>query len=233
MTHIRTLVFDLDGTLVETAPDLTAALNTVLAMEGLPRADPLRARDMIGHGARAMIERALTDLGEPAGEMRLNRLLEGFLDYYDANIAVESHPYPGLIDALDRLEGTGWQFAVCTNKRAPLANKLLDTLGLSKRFQAIAGPDTFGVAKPDPAHLLNTIEAAGGHASRAILVGDSATDVNTARAAKAPVIGVTFGYTEVPMREIGPDALIAHYDELVEAVERLAVGWEAASASGG
>lgn len=223
----RTLVFDLDGTLVETAPDLTAALNTVLALEGLPRADPIRARNAIGHGARAMIARALADLSEPADDARLDRLLAEFLDYYVAHIADESHPYPGLSAALDRLEGDGWQFAVCTNKRAPLANALLDALDLSRRFRAIAGPDTFGMAKPDPAHLLRTIEAAGGDAATAIMVGDSRTDVDTARAAPTPVIGVDFGYTDTPMTEIGPDVVIGHYDELVDAVERLAAGFGA------
>jgi len=225
MPRVRTLVFDLDGTLVETAPDLTAALNTVLALEGLPRADPIRARNAIGHGARAMIKRALEDISEPADDARLDRLLAEFLDYYVAHIADESHPYPGLIDALDRLENDGWQFAVCTNKRAPLANALLDALDLSRRFRAIAGPDTFGMAKPDPAHLLRTIRAASGDASAAIMVGDSRTDVDTARAAATPVIGVDFGYTDTPMAEIGPDALISHYDEIVDAVERLSAGF--------
>jgi len=226
MTRPHTLVFDLDGTLVETAPDLTAALNTVLAIEGLPRADPIRARNAIGHGARAMIHRALSDISEPAGDARLDRLLAEFLDYYVAHIADESHPFPGVVDALDRLEADGWQFAVCTNKRAPLANKLLDALDLSRRFKVIAGPDTYGMAKPDPAHLLRTIEAAGGDAGRAIMVGDSRTDVDTARAASVPVIGVDFGYTDTPMAEIAPDAVISHYDALIGAVERLGAGWK-------
>ncbi|MGX1305879.1 phosphoglycolate phosphatase [Amorphus suaedae] len=225
MTRPHTLVFDLDGTLVETAPDLTAALNTVLAIEGLPRADPIRARNAIGHGARAMIHRALTDISEPADDARLDRLLAEFLDYYVEHIADESHVFPGVLEALDRLGADGWQFAVCTNKRAPLANKLLDALDLSRRFQVIAGPDTYGMAKPDPAHLLRTIEAAGGDAARAIMVGDSRTDVDTARAASVPVIGVDFGYTDTPMAEIGPDVVISHYDAFEAAVDRLVGGW--------
>lgn len=225
MTRPHTLVFDLDGTLVETAPDLTAALNTVLAIEGLPRADPIRARNAIGHGARAMIHRALTDISEPADEARLDRLLAEFLDYYVEHIADESHVFPGVLEALDRLGADGWQFAVCTNKRAPLANKLLDALDMSRRFQVIAGPDTYGMAKPDPAHLLRTIEAAGGNPARAIMVGDSRTDVDTARAASVPVIGVDFGYTDTPMAEIGPDVVISHYDAFEAAVDRLVGGW--------
>ena len=126
----------------------------------------------------------------------------------------------------DRLDADGWQFAVCTNKRAPLANKLLDALNLSRRFKVIAGPDTYGMAKPDPAHLLRTIEAAGGDAGRAIMVGDSRTDVDTARAATVPVIGVDFGYTDTPMAEIAPDAVISHYDALIGAVDRLGAGWK-------
>lgn len=226
MTRPHTLVFDLDGTLVETAPDLTAALNVVLAIEGLPRADPIRARNAIGHGARAMIHRALSDISEPASDARLDRLLAEFLDYYVDHIADESHPFPGVADALDRLEADGWQFAVCTNKRAPLANKLLDALDMSGRFRVIAGPDTYGMAKPDPAHLLRTIDAAGGDAGRAIMVGDSRTDVDTARAASVPVIGVDFGYTDTPMAEIGPDVVISHYDAILGAVERLGAGWK-------
>lgn len=225
MTPPSTLVFDLDGTLVETAPDLTAALNTVLAIEGLPRADPIRARNAIGHGARAMIRRALTDISEPADDARLDRLLSEFLDYYVAHIADESHPFPGVAEALDRLEADGWQFAVCTNKRAPLANKLLDALDMSRRFKVIAGPDTYGMAKPDPAHLTRTIAAAAGDAGRAIMVGDSRTDVDTARAAAIPVIGVDFGYTDTPMAEIAPDVVISHYDALADAVARLSHGW--------
>jgi len=225
MTPPSTLVFDLDGTLVETAPDLTAALNTVLAIEGLPRADPIRARNAIGHGARAMIRRALTDISEPADDARLDRLLSEFLDYYVAHIADESHPFPGVAEALDRLEADGWQFAVCTNKRAPLANKLLDALDMSRRFKVIAGPDTYGMAKPDPAHLTRTIAAAAGDTGRAIMVGDSRTDVDTARAAAIPVIGVDFGYTDTPMAEIAPDVVISHYDALADAVTRLSHGW--------
>lgn len=226
MTPPHMLVFDLDGTLVETAPDLTAALNTVLAIEGLPRADPIRARNAIGHGARAMIKRALTDISEPADDARLDRLLAEFLDYYVAHIADESHVFPGVIAALDGLEAEGWQFAVCTNKRAPLANSLLDALDLSRRFKVIAGPDTYGIAKPDPAHLLRTIEAAGGLAERAIMVGDSRTDVDTARAALVPVVGVDFGYTDTPMAEIAPDVVIGHYDTLADAAARLSAGWK-------
>ena len=133
--------------------------------------------------------------------------------------------FPGVLEALDRLGADGWQFAVCTNKRAPLANKLLDALDMSRRFQVIAGPDTYGMAKPDPAHLLRTIDTAGGDAARAIMVGDSRTDVDTARAASVPVIGVDFGYTDTPMAEIAPDLVISHYDALVDGVDRLVAGW--------
>lgn len=166
MTSPQTLVFDLDGTLIETAPDLTAALNAVLAIEGLPRVDPARTRTMIGRGARAMISRALSDLSEPADDARLDRMLDAFLAHYGDNIAVESHPYPGLLPALDQLEEAGWRFAVCTNKREPLAVKLLEALGIAGRFGCIAGPDTFGMAKPDPRRLDGREQVAGIRSAR-------------------------------------------------------------------
>ncbi|MGE3915414.1 MAG: phosphoglycolate phosphatase, partial [Hyphomicrobiaceae bacterium] len=207
-----TIVFDLDGTLVETAPDLIRATNHVLGMVDLAAVEPGEIRPSISFGGRAMIVRALEIRGARLDAAEIDSLLEHFLAHYAANIAVESHPFPGLESALDALADRGARLAVCTNKREGMSRLLLETLGLDRRFAAIAGRDTFPVHKPHPDHLTGAIRLAGGDPARAIMVGDSDTDIRTARAAGVPVIGVPFGYTDVPMEQLGPDALLAHYD---------------------
>ncbi|WP_438277795.1 HAD family hydrolase [Nitrobacter sp.] len=212
------VVFDLDGTLVDTAPDLAAALNFVLNREGLPALSLPTARSMIGAGVRRMIERGLEHEDHPATVDDITRMMGDFIDYYTAHIADESRPFDGLIEALDDLATRGYRFAVCTNKLEALAKQLLDQLDLSPRFAAICGGDTFGVSKPDPAILLQTIARAGGRPETTIMVGDAGPDIGVARRASIPVIGVEFGYTEVPIAELKPDRLVAHMRELPEAV---------------
>ncbi len=221
MTLPRTLVFDLDGTLVDTAPDLIAALNFVLGREGLPPLPMASARNMIGAGARKMLERGLEAEGRAVSIDDLNRLTRDFIDYYAEHIADASQPFDGLEGALDDLQAQGFQFAVCTNKLEWLSRRLLDQLGLSARFAAICGADTFGVAKPDPVILQQTLARAGGHLASSIMVGDAGPDVGVARRAGIPVIGVEFGYTEVPIAELKPDRLIGHFRDLPEAVDSL------------
>jgi phosphoglycolate phosphatase len=221
MNPIRTVVFDLDGTLVDTAPDLTNALNFVLTREGLPAVPLEAARAMIGAGARKLIERGLEVDGRPAGPGDVTRLTNDFIDHYAAHIADQSRPFEGLEDALDDLSALGYRFAVCTNKLEWLSKLLLEQLGLSARFSAICGADTFGVSKPDPAILRQTILRAGGDVASAVMVGDAGPDVGVARRAGIPVIGVSFGYTEVPLVDFKPDRLIDHMRELPAAVESL------------
>jgi phosphoglycolate phosphatase len=221
MTLARTVVFDLDGTLVDTAPDLIGALNFVLGREGLPPVPLLSARNLIGAGARRLIERGLELEGRVTDLDDITRLLRDFIDYYAAHIADASRPFEGLEDALDELHALGYRFAVCTNKLEWLSKLLLDRLGLSARFSAICGADTFGVAKPDPAILRQTVARAGGTLSHAIMVGDAGPDIGVARRAGVPVIGVEFGYTEVPMADLKPDRLIDHMRQLPAAVEAL------------
>jgi phosphoglycolate phosphatase len=221
MTSARTIVFDLDGTLVDTAPDLINALNFVLDREGLPPVPLHSARNMIGAGARRLIERGLELEGRSLGLEDVARLTGDFIDYYAAHIADVSRPFEGLEGALDDLSARGYRFAVCTNKLEWLSKLLLDQLGLSSRFSAICGADTFGVSKPDPAILRQTIARAGGEVSSAIMVGDSGPDIGVARRAGIPVIGVEFGYTEVPIADLKPDRLINHMRELPAAVESL------------
>jgi phosphoglycolate phosphatase len=222
MTSAPTVVFDLDGTLVDTAPDLINALNFVLDREGLPPVPLQSARNMIGAGARKLIERGLELEGRVAGIDDISRLTADFIDYYAAHIADASRPFDGLENALDDLQALGYRFAVCTNKLEWLSKRLLDQLGLSSRFSAICGADTFGISKPDPAILQQTILRAGGQLSSSIMVGDAGPDIGVARRAGIPVIGVEFGYTDVPMADLKPDRLINHMRELPAAVRSLA-----------
>jgi phosphoglycolate phosphatase len=219
--HDLTIAFDLDGTLVETAPDLIRATNHVLGIAGLEPVEPVAIRPSISFGGRAMIVRALEIRGARLAEAEVDRLLDIFLQHYADNIAVESHAFPGLETALDQLAGQGARLAVCTNKREGLSRQLLEALGLVSRFAAIAGRDTFSVYKPHPDHLTGAIRLAGGDPKLAVMIGDSDTDIRTARAAGVPVIGVPFGYTDTPIEQLGPDAVIPHYDHLLGAIERI------------
>jgi phosphoglycolate phosphatase len=221
MNSVRTVVFDLDGTLVDTAPDLISALNFVLGREGLPPVPLKSARMLIGAGVRRLLERGLEVDGRHASVEDIDRLTGDFIDYYAAHIADASRPFDGLESALDDLEARGYGFAVCTNKLEWLSKRLLDRLGLSARFAAICGADTFGVAKPDPAILQQTVARAGGQLSSTIMVGDAGPDIGVARRAGIPVIGVEFGYTDVPIADLKPDRLIGHMSELPAAVESL------------
>ena len=221
MTSLRTVVFDLDGTLVDTAPDLINALNYILVREGMPPVPLHSARTMIGAGVRRLIERGLELEGRAVALEDLDRLTRDFIDYYADHIADASRPFEGLEAALDDLAARGCRFAVCTNKLEWLSKLLLDRLGLSARFSAICGADTFGISKPDPAILRQTVARAGGQLSASIMVGDAGPDIGVARRAGIPVIGVEFGYTEVPIADFKPDRLIGHMRDLPAAVESL------------
>lgn len=203
-----TIAFDLDGTLVDTAPDLCAALNLVLDEAGHKQVPFSEIRNLVGGGARVMIERGLTFGGAQAGTAELDRMLTRFLVHYEAHLADNSRPFPGAKEMLDTLKGSGAVLAVCTNKFEGFSVKLLRALGLADYFAFIAGSDTFTMRKPDAGHLLGAISKAGGHSSAAVMVGDSRTDVATARAAKVPVIAVDFGYSDIPASELGADRVI-------------------------
>jgi phosphoglycolate phosphatase len=197
---VSIIAFDLDGTLVDTAPDLIATLNLVLAEKSVPPVAYDEARAMIGGGVKVLLERGLKAQDISLSPADLNGLYEVYLEHYAAHIADTSRPFDGLIASLDVLEDQGFRFAVCTNKLEWLSVRLLDALDLSRRFAAICGQDTFGTPKPDPEMLRKTIRMAGGDPALALMVGDSATDIDTARAAGIPVIAVDFGYTASPPR---------------------------------
>jgi phosphoglycolate phosphatase len=215
-----TIVFDLDGTLVDTAPDLIATLRALFQREGLPAPDG-DLRNVIGGGARRLIERALAKEGVEVSDRELQRLYEGYIELYADHIADRSRPFPGLEAALDRLVAAGYRLAVCTNKLEFLAVRLLETLGLIGRFAFVCGQDTFGMQKPNPEVLRRTLARVGGSLERALVVGDSGTDIHMARQAAVPVVAVDFGYSETPVSELGPDRIISRYAELPGAVREL------------
>ncbi len=216
-----TIVFDLDGTLIDTAPDLTAALNHVLVSEGRPPLPQAEVRNLVGHGARALIERGMSQNGPLPSEPDLQRMLKLFLSYYGENIANHSAIFPGVTTTLDHFRARQARLAVCTNKPAGLSQALFSALDMLGQFEAILGSDSLPVRKPDPLHLLETIRQAGGDPARAVMVGDSATDVDTARAANIPVVAVTFGYSLTPVHELGADAVIDTFEALTEVLPHL------------
>jgi phosphoglycolate phosphatase len=216
-----TIVFDLDGTLVDTAPDLIGTLNVIFSREDLPAVPFDTARPMIGGGARFLIEKGLAAAGRDFPREEVDRLVRDFIAYYSEHIADNSRAFPGTETVLDLLAAQGCRLAVCTNKLEWLSVRLLETLGFGWRFTAICGADTFGVSKPDPALLRKTIQQAGGDPDRAVMVGDSNTDILTARAARIPVVAVDFGYTETPVSELNPDRIIDHFEKLPAALAEL------------
>lgn len=218
---MRMIVFDLDGTLVDTAPDLIDTLNVILTREGFDPVPFDRARAAIGAGARRLLERGLAQQGSTVAPARLDKLYADYIAHYAEHIADRSRPFPGVDRALDRLSAQGYRFAICTNKLEWLSLRLLERLNLGHRFDAICGQDTFKIAKPDPEVLRRTIQRAGGDPSRAIMIGDSITDIATARAANVPVVAVDFGYTDTPVSELHPDGVISAFDELPAAIEML------------
>ncbi|WP_421361519.1 phosphoglycolate phosphatase [Agrobacterium rosae] len=216
------VIFDLDGTLVDTAPDLIDSLNYAIAAAGLAPTTYADLKHLVGHGARVMIKRAFALRNKELSDADLEPLYERFLAHYLEQMPGQSVPYPGIVSALDRLTAAGFTLAVCTNKTTVLAIPLLEKLGLSHHFAAVTCGDTFEWRKPDARHITGTIEKAGGDPAKSVMVGDSLNDIASAKNANIPSVGVTFGYTDVPMAELGPDVVIDSYDELDAAlIERL------------
>lgn len=212
------VAFDLDGTLADTAPDLTAALNHALGVLGRPPVPAEDVRHMVGHGARALLQKGLSATGEMTDEL-VERGFPIFIDYYLDHIADGTRIFPGLNAALDRLAARGVKLAVCTNKAEHLARRCIDELGWSDRFDALVGGDTLPVRKPDPAPLFEAIARCGG--GRAAYVGDSITDTDTGRNANVPTVAVSFGFSDRPVEQLDAAALIDHFDDLIPTLERL------------
>jgi len=208
------VVFDLDGTLVHSAPDLLDSLNHSLTTGGY---QPVALDDLnrlVGRGAQMLIERALAKQGVDPDVAPVPFLLKSFLDHYQANIPGKTRYFDGVDDVLDALLEAGFLLAVCTNKTEYLAKNLLDEIEPKRRFTTICGGDSFAWRKPDGRHILSTIEQAGGERTRAIMVGDSAADIEAAKSAGIPVIAVDFGYTDVPVTDLSPDAVVSHFSDI-------------------
>lgn len=221
------VAFDLDGTLVDTAPDLVGAMNAVLADAGHAPVPQAQGRRFIGKGGRFMLDQGFRAAGVELSSPELDARFERFLELYMDRIADESRPFPGCVEALDALRAAGAKLSVCTNKRNSLSVALLQALGIADRFEAIVGGDQPPAIKPDPRHLALAVEKAGGRLDRAIMVGDASPDAGAARAAGTGLILVDFGYAETSAADLGPDILIGHYDELFGACMRLLDACEA------
>lgn len=213
--------FDLDGTLADTAADLAASLNHVLAELNRPAIPTDAVRQLIGNGVQALIRKGLAATGG-ASEALVERGIPMFLEYYGQNICAQTRPYEGVDEALDTLAANGLRLAICTNKPERLAVRLVEALGWTSRFASVVGGDTLATRKPDPAPLHEAIARAGG--GRAAFVGDSITDADTARAAGVPLIAVSFGFSDRPVAQLGADITIDHYHALVPALRQLPSG---------
>jgi phosphoglycolate phosphatase len=216
------LVFDLDGTFAHTAPDLLDSLNHCLTLVDLPPADPKSLMRYVGHGGRVMIERAMNARGKTVSAPDLEKLMAAFIEHYVDRMPGKTEPFAGAVAVLDLFDKSGWIHAICTNKYEAMSKRLLTGMGHADRFRAICGQDTFAYKKPDPRHLTETIRLAGGDPERAIMVGDSVTDIDTAKAAGIPVIAVSFGYSDRPVHEYEPSVVINDFSELtLNLAERL------------
>ena len=222
---MRGAIFDLDGTLADTAGDLLGAANVVLARHGLATLDPVADRPHAGRGGRAMIRRALAIEGrdpDAPGERDLtDAIYPELLIAYEGRIAEETVLFDGVEHCLEALAAGGWRVGVCTNKPERLALMLLERLGVLDRFGAVLGADTLAVRKPDPAHFTETARRIGADPARSVMLGDTRTDLETARAAGVPVVITGFGFAGEPMEVLAPDAVVAHYDEIPGVLERL------------
>jgi phosphoglycolate phosphatase len=221
MTNRPAIIFDLDGALVDTAPDLMAALNAVLLRAGHRLIGAAELRGLVGFGVRRLFERAFEKTGAVLSEERLKEYSGEFLRHYRANIANESRPFPRVSETLETLIGEGARLGVCTNKPHDLTELLLDELDLARHFGAVIGAGLAPYNKPDPRHILDVVNALNGDAERTVMVGDSAVDVNAAKAAKIPVIVMSYGYTVEPAHALGADALTDDFAEIPALAARL------------
>ena len=221
----RGAIFDLDGTLADTADDLLAAANVALAPHGLPLLTAPQDRAFAGRGGRAMIRRSLDLAGHDpdADDMMAltDRMYPELLEAYSAALAVHTRLFDGVHDCIDQLEADGWCLGVCTNKPERMALAVLDALGVLDRFAAVLGADTLPVRKPDPVHLTETATRIGADPMRCIMIGDTITDLKTAQAAGVPCILTSFGFAAEPLEQLNPDAIVDHFDEIPATMERL------------
>lgn len=211
------ILFDLDGTLVDSLPDLGSAMNRLLVEMGRRPASLAEVRSFVGDGVGVLVERSLMATGGMPDEP-LAAVVKRFLDHYRGHTAIETRPYPGVVGALEALKSAGHSLGVCTNKPTDLSVELLGSLGLARMFSAIVGGDAVPARKPDPGHLLATLDAMHMTGRKALMVGDSPNDVISARAAGIPVVVVGFGYARMDPRDLGADAVIDDFARLPDLV---------------
>lgn len=216
-----TVIFDLDGTLVDSAPDLADALDTLLFERGLEPLGLDHVRGLIGHGVAELVRKGLAQRGVRLADEDQSQAVQRFLQHYTKHLSRRSRPYPGVVSGLRELRQAGWRLVVCTNKLEASARGLLADLDLLSGFALVAGPDTFGVAKPDPAHLLRCLPEGRGQGG-VVMVGDSVVDVRAAQAAHLPVIAVRWGYGGAALEDSAPDAFADSFDEVLAAIPALA-----------
>lgn len=222
MKNKRTVVFDLDGTLVESAPDLLDSLNFCLEQSGYSTIKPHDLHHLVGQGGRVMIERALSEQSIEPTEDKVSHLLDLFLENYTENMPGKTRYFNGVDETLDNLAKSGFLLAVCTNKYEALAKRLLDAIEPKKRFAVICGGDTFAWRKPDPRHIFSTIEKAGGLPEKSVMVGDSRADIDAAKGGDIPVVAVDFGYTDIPVHQLSPTRIVSQFSEITpEFIESL------------
>ncbi|WP_169569044.1 phosphoglycolate phosphatase [Sneathiella limimaris] len=218
------ILFDLDGTLLDTAPDLHKSLNYCLKYQGREEVSLESVKHMVGQGARNLLIRGLNATGGMVEEAQLDHLFEVFLEYYGKHLSDVSVPFPGVMNALETLKAKGCEMGICTNKPVNFARELSTDFGMDPYISAITGGDSFDFKKPDPRHLTLTLEQMGGKDLPVVMVGDSNNDIDAAKAAGFANIAVSFGYTDTPPRELGADIVIDHFDELVDALDALSHG---------
>jgi len=216
-------VFDLDGTLVASMEDLVASLNVVLDHLDLQPVEAAAMRPFVGSGARVLIQKGLEANDRSWTAKEVETLLPRFLDHYEKTFTLHTRPFDGALAALDTLKAQDWRLAVCTNKSARLTHPLLDALDLTRYFDAVVAGDNFSKPKPDPEPLLGAIDRAGGSVPGSVMIGDTKTDIDVARAVGIPAIAVDFGYSPVPVEDLEPDAVISHFNDLSSAMDRLSL----------
>lgn len=217
-----TIIFDLDGTLVDSVRDLLPALNYTIGKEGLDPISREQIGQVVGKGALKMVAQAYNLQGRNLDEPTQTRLLDVFLERYGSHTSDETVFFDGCLALLDRLQSEGWKLSVCTNKYAYLAEKLLVALNERDRFDALTGGDTFDFKKPDGRHISETVALAGGNIKHSVMVGDSISDIDGAKNAGIPVIAVDFGYTDVPVDQLNPDVVISHFNDFDTALANIA-----------
>lgn len=220
--EIGTVIFDLDGTLVDSAPDIADALDELLQERGLEPIGLDGTRKLIGHGIPNLVKKALALRGQETEPDELASATSLFQQFYATRLPAKAVAYPGVAQCLETLKNEGWRLVVCTNKLEVFSRSILKGLNLDSYFEIVAGPDTFGVAKPNPEHLLRALPENRPSDYRVVMVGDSEVDIETAHAAHIPIIAVTYGYSKTPLAELKPQGLTGNFSEVPKLVKQLA-----------